>query len=342
MESNKELDLGIFDHLKGSTWENKTFPHALKGDEGSPQNPFSYNVMPLPQPGKTSSGVPDNGYILKNFRYYEMLKFNGDGDGDIAHPALAPNRGGEIEQLANALFYDQNVLFAEGPGKDTAVHVENGLWLNLKTDSQFKGPYDKHGKVNEDATVIKQPKEIAIAKQMSIPHGNSILALGKHTESQLGSPNIPNAPSPIPAAVDGTPHKLDTGRYVNKLDEMENFQNPHPDYTANANLPIQNALPLIRPNHYIEWEVSTEAKVVKYETGSEIKAEGSVLNVPFEKLRSEVTEYTAKYWLLSTSDVNDTPSYDFLLYTQNIVMVMQVNGREYYFPHTTANALTRV
>lgn len=339
-EGNKKgVQLGIFQHLKGSSWNNQILPNADDG-QGGPKNPLSYNVMPLPQPGTTSEGEPDNGYILKNFRYFEELVFHDEND--TAIPALAPNRGGEIEQLANALFYDQKVLFAEGPDKGTPVHVENGLWLNLITGHQHKGPYDMHGEVNSEAKVIEQPSEIAIAKQMSIPHGNSILALGKYTKSSTIYPKIPNAPDPHPKAVDEKSPKLDTDRYQRKLASDGNFQNPNPDYTLNSNSTIQEALRLINPTHSIEWEVSTAAQVVKYDNGSEIKVEGAVNNIPFEKLRSDVTEYTAKYWLLSTDPVGTTtPSYNYLLYTQNIVMEMQVNGHGYYFPHTTANALTR-
>ena len=114
-------NLGPFQHLIGS-WENQTLPNS---DQGDPSNPLSYNVMPLPQLDSPT------GFILKNFTYYESLKFNGNSD--VASPAKAPNRGGDYVQNAYALFYDQQVHFAEGPNITQIVHVENGAWLNLET-----------------------------------------------------------------------------------------------------------------------------------------------------------------------------------------------------------------
>ena len=71
------------------TWSNEALPGAPNG-EGSPDNPLSYNVMPLPQ------GSSATGYVLKNCRVSEIVRFNQDNTADpnvVAVPTTAPNRG---------------------------------------------------------------------------------------------------------------------------------------------------------------------------------------------------------------------------------------------------------
>ena len=239
--------LNQFQELLQGTWSNQPLPNASNG-EGGTGNPLSYNVMPLPQ------DPPD--YILKNFTYYEVVKF--DDKDDIALPATAPNRGGASLQVPTALFYEQQVYFADGPGKDNIVHVENGAWLNLVTGEKLVGPYPppnippKTGSGIDLNDPNTQPPTITIAKQMSVPHGNSILALGSFSGPQDGAPSIPDAPSVLP-----TPAGLDTSLYTTKLDQQDNYQNPLTDYTANTNKPLQAAVELIKPNKYINWNVST-------------------------------------------------------------------------------------
>lgn len=289
--------------LRG-TWTNQALPNARNG-EGSTDNPLSYNVMPLPQ---------GTSYILKNFTLYETVQF--EGNTDVSLPATAPNRASASLQVPTALFYEQQVFFAEGPGKGTTVHVENGAWLNMRSGQKLVGPY---------ATIVldkknKQPPAITIAKQMSVPHGNSILALGSFSRPTAGAPKIPNAGSVLP-----TPAGLDTTPYKTKLDNPSNYQNPQPNLTLNPNKPLQLAVKLIRPNSYISWDVST---------GNQ----GQTMNIPFEQRAANVTAYAASYWLLST---DKGKTYPYLAYTQNITMLLTIGGKQYTFPHVTSNVVTK-
>lgn len=216
---------------------------------------------------------------------------------------------------------EQQVYFAEGPGVGQIVHVENGAWLNLLTGQKMVGPYPPppgSGIVLDDPN--QQPPSIRIAKQMSVPHGNSILALGSFTDVIAGVPAIPDAASTLP-----TPAGLDTTPYTTMLDDPNNYQNPQPDLTANPNLPLQTAVGLIKPNAYINWNVST---------GNQ----GNTMNIPFEESAANVATYTASYWLLSTDGGN---SFNYLAYTQNISMQFSIGGLHHNFPHVTSNVVTR-
>ncbi len=298
--------LAEFQSLLIGTWGNQDFGTSGKGGT---TNPLSYNVMPLPQASSPS------GYILKNFSLYETVKFNSNAD--VALPTSAPNRGSDSLQVPTALYYSQQVYFAEGPGIGTIVHTENGSWLNLQTAGKIDGPYG--GPIVFD-NPNQQPPTITIAKQMSVPHGNSVLALGAF-DAPAASTTIPDSASTLPT---GSP-ALDTTQYTTTLADPSDYQNPSPANTANPNAPIQEALGIINPNSVIHWSVSTANH-------------GNTMDIPFEQSVANVFDYSADYWLLST---DGGKSYNYLAYSQNISMKMAVNGVMYTFPHITSNCVTR-
>ena len=310
--------LAEFQNRLIGTWTNKDIGNSGQGGQTSP---LSYNVMPLPQ-AEPQMGQ-NTGYILKNFTYYETLKF--DGNSDVSLPATAPNRGSNNLQVPTALFYGQQVFFADGPGINTIVHVENGAWLNLLTGAKIVGPYGTPAPSPiklEDPN--QQPPTITIAKQISVPHGNSILALGHFGGPTKGVPKIPDSASILPTPVMGNA-PIGTSPYTTKLDQTDNYQNPSPSLTANPNIAIQKAVKLVAPNMFIHWSVSTENK-------------GETMNIPFEQREVDVAAYSADYWLLS-NDVGK--NYPYLVYTQNITLQIPIKGTLYKFPHVTCNCVTK-
>jgi hypothetical protein len=310
--------LAEFQNLLIGTWQNQNIG---KSDQGGQTSPFSFNLMPLPQ--AQSQMGQDDGYILKNFSYYETLKF--DDNSDVALPATAPNRSGNSLQVPTSLFYEQQVFFAEGPGVNTIVHVENGAWLNIQTGKKIVGPYGTPTSAPIELDhPNRQPPQITIAKQMSIPHGNSILALGKFADPAVGAPVIPDSASTLPVPVMGA-NPIDTSPYTQTLDQTINYQNPTPSLTANPNAAIQNAVKAIAPNMFITWSVTTANS-------------GNTMNIPFEQREANVSDYSASYWLLST-DAGKT--YSHLVYTQDITMQIPINGTLYNFPHVTCNCVTK-
>jgi hypothetical protein len=342
-------------------WKNEPFGKDEKGNPvGGEDNPLSYNIMPLPE-----IGAPD-GYILKNFRYHERLKFNDNkAESTLAIAAVAPNRGGLVSQNCRALFYEQQVRFAEGPQgpggpqaqdkkRGDVVHVENGAWLWLPRFVQQMGPFpanpDKQA-VTED---LEQPVDIMIAKQMSIPHGNSILALGtfdtidahsakkkcERTATPIikGSPVIPDGstPYPMPAIAERPPASLKSNldacaRYSTQKSAMNDYQNPHPDLTRFPNRPLQTAVEIIKPDYYMHWYVTTLPQA---------NGRGHVVNIPFERRVSDVIGYSAEYWLLFKG--KDKHKHKYLAYTQTIPLRIPINEVKYVFPHITCNTVKYV
>ncbi|MDG0024968.1 heme-binding protein [Trinickia sp. Y13] len=295
--------LGPLAYLIG-TWTNQPLGSSGKGGTDSP---FSYNVMPLPQ--ADPSAPP--GYILKNFSYYEELTFTA-----IHGPVL--NRNGNGAQVAYTLFYEQRVYFAEGPKKDALVHAENGSMLLLGDQNQPLGPYGNgflHGVGNQTVLGSIVPNQsFNVAKQLSVPHGNSILALGSYTTGS-GAPVIPPA-TVLPSA------DIDPFPYTWKNEPT----NPQPSYTANPNQALTDALAIRAPTNFIALTVSSA-------NGS-----GAVSNIGFEQKYSNVTRYDFTCWLESFDGGSSFPQ---LQYSQTITLLLQIKNGLVSFPHVTTNTLTK-
>jgi hypothetical protein len=318
--------------------------------------------MPLPQV-EPQKGYPCClGYILKNFSFTEEIRFNGADDPNDPHAendpnalaviARAPNRGGRYTQDSHAVFYEQKVRFAEGPHGPTGakteaynkakkrgdvVHVENGAWLHLQSVPQPLGPYDDQPAV--PGPITPQPLEMAIAKQIAVPHGNSVLALGSFLWNvQKGAPHIPDSDYPYPTSLrdyEFPSWDISAWPYYTKLDADDDYENPNLELTFNPNKVLKEAVHNIKPNAFMYWVVHTNPVVVD---GKDLGT-GVVTNIPFEQRRANVTEYKAEYWLLST---DHGKTFNYLAYNQLIIMEIPLLGQPYIFPHVTANTVKRV
>lgn len=164
-------NLGLLNSFIG-TWNSPT------GNDAT-----GYNVMPLPQVGAT------DGYITKNFPYFEEITFAPIAGG-------APNREGNFTQQSGVLFYEQRVYFATNvdpsgnqPIENTLIHAENGSWLFHKITEQLEGPFGP-GNVTPPNPLPTQPPNIQYNKQVSVPHGNSILMVGGPVANGTGNPSF--------------------------------------------------------------------------------------------------------------------------------------------------------
>ncbi len=182
-----------------------------------------------------------------------------------------------------------------------------------------------HGRIRTGPGVVPQPPAIEVAKQISVPHGNSVLALGHFDPVLEGAPVIPPVPPPFPRPAD-----LPVGPYITMLAETEDFENPTPPLTLDPTAPLRQAIAKIGPTHFLHWRVTTDPVAIW---------QGQVTNIPFEQRRARVTAYSAEYWLLSTDGGN---SFGYFSYAQNIVLQITIAGQIYEFPHITSNTVARV
>ncbi len=289
--------LGPLEYLIG-TWTNKL--------TDTDDLPYSYNVMPLPQLDPCSP----TGYILKNFAYYEELSFS-------AIHGSAANRGGIGTQNCNVLFYEQRVYFAEGPNKNALVHAENGSLLFINDQLQLLGPYgngDQAGLGNQTVKDSVAPsQQFNIIKQISVPHGNSILAAGSY-QQHSGAPTIP--------VVSSLPEGVDTQQYT----QIHPISNPNPSYTRNPNQALADALLAAPVTTFLALNVSSK------------NGGGGVTNIGVDQQHVQVESYQCTYWLEA---LNEATEFTQLQYSQTIMMRLPIGDQFILFPHITTNTLSK-
>lgn len=284
------------------TWNN---PNTTPGN-----SQLGYNVMPLPQNGTPAS---DN-VIVKDFHYYEEMTFS-------AIPGDAANRGGDYQQNCWVLFYEQRVYFGSdaGPQENALVHAENGDWLHLVNVTQDRGVIEDPA--DPIPSTFTQPA-FPIIKQVSVPHGNSILAPGtSETRKQPPggpglTPIIPDV-STIPTTATGTPSPA--------LLSIFNDGN------------YDRSNPMLNPN-IILWAPLT-GKTIKEITTYKVSSQnpgGAVTNIQFEKKKANVSAFHSTFWLNTFEDGSTL-----LQYSQTIEMEFAGNpGVTFY--HIDAASMTPV
>jgi len=323
--------------------------HLVGNWHSIPAGTYSWNVMPLPQ-----DNVKYN-FILKNFPYLEELTF-------AEIPGTAPNRGGGFTQIANTLFYEQRVYFSPTPtavfpapdsvpsgSEYTLVHAENGSWLFLDNNYQFPGAFQpdpvKPVPLPDGTTSLPpQDQSINIAKQMSVPHGNSILAVGTVTpnavfppyppEDKVLSPNNPGAPSlPTTQGAPTIPQVNTIPVYQGVPYGADLYGAPVPvngietNSDINPNIKLVDYLKAFPTSEYIHFKVSSN----------------NITNIQFESKHAKVVSYEMDMWLLNPNGPNKA-----LMYSQNIGMDLTLSSStntetiKVTFPHITCNVVTLV
>ena len=275
-------NLGLLNNFIG-TWNSPTGADAT-----------GYNVMPLPQ-----ADAP-NGYITKNFPYFEEISFSAIAGG-------APNREGKYTQASSVLFYEQRVYIADNadpngaqPIQNTLIHAENGTWLYHVIQNQVEGPYGP-GIVPVTNPIPVQNPATQYNKQISVPHGVSVLMTGGPVVSGTGNPVFPTADSTKLPFTD--PGIIDPSTYL----------------TQQLNALNSNGVTV---TSYSSITVSTTNEG------------GAVSNINFENSFGKVVSMNTTWYVETLS--NGTVQ---LQYIQNIVLQFLINGLPTQFLHIDANTL---
>ena len=277
-------NLGLLNSFIG-TWNSPTGANAT-----------GYNVMPLPQ-----ADAP-NGYITKNFPYFEEISFAAIAGG-------APNREGKYTQASSVLFYEQRVYIADNadpngvqPIQNTLIHAENGTWLYHVIQNQVEGPYGP-GFV-PDTNIPVQDPTVQYNKQISVPHGVSVLMTGGPVLSGTGNPVFPTADRTQLPFTD--PSIIDPSTYL----------------TQQLNSLNSNGITVVS---YSSINVSTT------------NHGGAVSNINFENSFGKVVSMNTTWYVETLS--NGTVQ---LQYVQNIILEFIINGVQTQFSHIDANTLQLV
>jgi hypothetical protein len=283
-------NLGLLNSFIG-TWNSPTGADAT-----------GYNVMPLPQVGALNG----QGYITKNFPYFEEITFSPIAGG-------APNRQGQLTQSSGVLFYEQRVYIANNtdpngnqPIQNTLIHAENGTWLYHTIQNQIKGPFGP-GTVPTTNPIPLQNNTTQYNKQISVPHGNSVLMTGGPVVSGTGNPIFPAVDkSKLPFTDPTNPHIIDPSTVLTKQLQSLNAEG-------------------VTVASYSSITVSTT------------NPGGGVNNISFEDTNGKVVSMDTTWYVenLSNGVVQ-------LQYIQNIVLEFLIDGIKTQFLHLDANTLQLV
>lgn len=311
--------------IKSFTAEGRTVESAVAGDDTL--GPLKHlpgkwaNLPNLPGRGWNMIALPfadgPFGYRVLLNQYNETLQFTTVDKG-------VPNRGipdgtdgPDGDQFVAVLDYKQSInqiVAADSPisGKagdpDLAIHLEPGLWMHI---------------------LNKETNDIDIARLATIPHGDSVLALGRSSES-AERPEIPDA-NGLPIGVD------------------QSLTNPYlaPYKTFDDDL-FQGLYTPVKPNLLLEAanQGVNITKVTKLEVDTKIES-GGIVNIPFIVKQANATEMTATFWIqeLAEKHENGEPKLR-LQYTQTVFLDFfpRTDGVPglIRWPHVSINTLEKI
>lgn len=266
-----------------------------------------WNMIALPFP----SGEHD--YRLLNNQYNETLTFN-------LVDKHVPNRGMEGDQKIFTLDYVQaiNQIIAEdSPDSglagepNLAIHHEPGLWLHMKNHT------------------IDQ---LDIARLSSIPHGDTLLALGHSQQSDQPFPIHDTSGLPI-----GVSQDLQNNAY---LKPYLHFHKNKFRGVFDPTLPNELLKAVIQP--FIAQK--NIASVTQLTVDSTLNS-GGVHNIPFVVKQANVANVSATFWIYELTDKHPNGESKMLLqYTQTVMLEFfkREDGKGFIqWPHVSINTLEK-
>ncbi|TVV71409.1 heme-binding protein [Sphingomonas solaris] len=304
-----------------------------------------WNMIALPFHGASAPPAGFKFRVLMN-QYSEELKFTFIDD-DVPNRGLV--RPGETDldgipvtaadQMVVTVDYQQKIAQVAAEDRPTSsglagapglpIHHEPGLWLYDKNrrakDDQIKG---------DEVSLI----ELDVARLASIPHGNSVLALGR-SEVHCGMPPIP--------AISGLP----SGRFENVATADYDFRD------------AVNADPYLEPyRHYIEHPFKGNVSAPGFPgfspadmnellrfanqgvdivrtttlTVDTTRKSGGVRNAPFTVREAEPVSMKSTFWIQELAEKDEYGQSKLRLQYSQIVMLHFFRSREDENPERAA------
>lgn len=305
-----DQDLGPLRLLPGK-WANVF--NLEKPEDGGPLPGRGWNMIALPFVGPPPAGVPfPLNYRLLLHQYNEELEFTLV---DKAVPnrgiRLAPGTPANTDQFLVALDYQQKIRQIAGddfpkstpplegsPGD--VIHHEPGLWLHM---------------ANQITDGLN------IGRLATIPHGDSVLALGRSSQHS-GVQSIPDI-SGLPIGVD-----QDLGKPKDETKDEKDRGNlylaPYRHYRDNPFMGLFNPVSpndlLERANLELEEQGVKVLKTTVLDVDSTLPT-GGVVNIPFIVRQANATVVKSTFWIqeLDQKDKNGKPKLR-LQYSQLVML----------------------
>jgi hypothetical protein len=260
-----------------------------------------FNLISLPDfdPDPPSTGRKP--FRVRLSSTVEVLEFTPIG-------GAVPNRGSTGQQDINifGLRYLQRIADAV---TNEALHIEPGFWLNVPATTVPTG----------GTTVVRQG---------TIPHGNSLLAIGTAL-------TVPSGPLINP--VDSTPTKAPPIPPPLGPGYLAPFKNPplppgfKLPFVKNLNLALTEAILGQNITQTVVLPISTAAPAAGPATQV-----GGIVNMPFDIPNANATKMDAIFWI-ETVEQPDGSTFMQLQYTQTVIL----NFLGIDWPHISVATLTK-
>jgi hypothetical protein len=289
--------------------------------------PFA--TVPVPNPNPPPPSFALNYRLLVN-QYNEQLKFK-----HVDKDNLVPNRGiqtppipaTDTDQLLGALDYQQTiqqVAADDFPASNKrgdiggGIHHEPGLWLHVTNEN---------------------PEGLDIARLATIPHGDSVLALGKSSVSN-GVSRIPNVNGlPVGVSQDLNSGYLAPYKHFHDAPFKKDLVPGFPGFD-----PVSPEKILEFANQKLSEEGLTVVKTTTL-TVDTTTPTGGILNIPFVVRQANAASMKSTFWIQELKD-KDGKSKLRLQYLQ-VVMLDFFSARDglpglIRWPHVSINTLDKV
>lgn len=310
-------DLGPLKLLPG-TWANLRNPND---PTSGPFNGRGWNMIALPF--ATQAGASFNYRLLVN-QYNERLIIMTKDTG-VPNRGIQPNpptgRTAETDQELVALDYEQGVVHIETEDFPSslltqpvgaAIHHEPGLFLFMKSQTE---------------------NGIDIARLGTVPHGNSLLALGASESPINGPPVIPSF-SGLPIGIG------------NANPATSAYLAPYQHFITN---PFRG---LFRPDqtHALLVAALTSLGAIKRTTtlrfATTISTAG-IVNIPFIKKQADATEMDVTFWIMELEEADQDGQPRLIMMYHQVVMLdffARTDGTSglIKWPHVSINTMERI
>ncbi len=292
-------DLGPLKHLPG-TWKNLP---SLPGR--------GWNMIALPFADAQLK------YRLLLNQYNETLKFSFVDDA-VPNRGLPRDGAQDGDQLVVALDYEQTIsqIAADdfprsGKAGDVClpIHHEPGLWLHM---------------------VNKNTNEIDLARLATIPHGDSVMALGISDGEVPGGPEVPDI-SGLPI---GSPQDIEHPYLAPYKHFHDNkFEGLFDPVSPNDLLKAANAGVDIVSTTKLEVDTSLET--------------GGIVNIPFIVKEANAAEMRSTFWIQELAEKDECGQPKLRLQYSQTVMLDFFERRDgepglIRWPHVSINTLEKV
>lgn len=334
-----------------------------------------WNLIALPM------SAPNKFRLLMN-QYGETLKFN-VADKNVPNRGVTPDTDSsapdpmETDQLIDALAYEQTVVqkaaadFPSSAKRETdgkPIHHEPGFFMHLRNHistgktEEDKLTLDESGKTEIQHETGK-PQKLEIARLATIPHGNSVLAMGTVQYNLNVLPDIKEEdarPERIKNREIKTNEYLAPYRHFQKSPFFGNVPPGTPGFSGfspeDANQILRDTRKTLKKTLGIKTTTVLDFDT-KYQNEHLIGI--PISNIPFVKREADVTEVHATFWIMELEKSNpDAPSEFVMQYSQTVYLeffdtdftdekgelIKGANGKplRIRWPHVSINTLRKI